>query len=83
MAVPSVARRASSRVGRISLAKLLSAVIWMLGVGGLIVTLVLWSRQRFADPTVTFVTGPVLVGEMIVALAYASVGWLLASVRSG
>ena len=83
MAVPSVARRASSRVGRISLAKLLSVGIWMLGVGGLIVTLVLWSRQRFADPTVTFVTGPVLVGEMIVALAYASVGWLLASVRSG
>ncbi len=82
VAVPGVARRSSSRVGRISLAELLSAAIWLLGVAGLVVSLVLWSRQRFASPTVTFVTGPVLVGEMIVALAYASVGWLLASVRS-
>ena len=81
MAVPGAVRPSLLKARRISPAKLLAAVIWLLGVGAVVVSFVLWSRQRFAAPPVTFVTAPVLVGEMIVALAYASVGWLLASVR--
>jgi hypothetical protein len=81
MAVQSVAKRAPSWWQRLSLANLASGALWILGVGGLAVSFVLWSRQGFAPPPVTFLTGPVLAGEMIVAFAYASVGWLLASVR--
>jgi hypothetical protein len=81
MAVQSVAKRIPSWWQRLSLANLASGALWILGVGGLSVTFVLWSRQHFAAPPVTFLTGPVLAGEMIVAFTYASVGWLLASVR--
>ena len=81
MAAPSVARRVPSWWQRLSIPNLASGALWILGVGGLSVTFVLWSRQHFAPPPVTFLTGPVLAGEMIVAFAYASVGWLLASIR--
>lgn len=81
MAVQSVAKRIPSWWQRLSLSNLVSGALWILGVGALSVTFVLWSRQHFAPPPVTFLTGPVLAGEMIVAFAYASVGWLLASIR--
>lgn len=81
MTVQGIAKRSPSWWQRLSLPNLASGALWILGVGGLSVTFVLWSRQRFAPPPVTFLTGPVLAGEMIVAFAYASVGWLLASIR--
>ena len=81
MTAQGVAKRTPSWWQRLSLLSLVSGALWILGVGGLSVTFVLWSRQRFEPPPVTFLTGPVLAGEMIVAFAYASVGWLLASIR--
>src|SRR5438034_5026700 len=79
--VSGVAKRSSPRVRGLSAAKVASGALWILGVAGLLLSSVLWSRQHFASPPVTFLDGPVLVGEMIVTFAYASVGWLLVSAR--
>jgi hypothetical protein len=79
--VPGVAKRSSPRVQGLSLANVASGALWVLGVGGLLVSFVLWSRQQFATPPVTYLYAPVIAGEMIVAFAYATVGSLLASIR--
>jgi hypothetical protein len=81
VSVPGVAKRSSPRVEGLSLANVASGALWVLGVGGLLVSFVLWSRQHFATPPVTYLYVPVIAGEMIVAFAYATVGSLLASIR--
>jgi hypothetical protein len=79
--VPGVAKRSSPKVQGLSLANVASGALWVLGVGGLLVSFVLWSRQQFAIPPVTYLYVPVIAGEMIVTFAYATVGSLLASIR--
>jgi hypothetical protein len=51
-------------------------------IGSVAFTFWMWSSQRFAPPPVRFTSGPTVVGLMVFAVAYVSIGWLLAGRKS-
>jgi hypothetical protein len=74
------ALRPLSRTPTISLPWLAASLALAATLGTVVLDVFLWSGQRFKAPPVSFIEGQsVYVAEMLMALAYGAVGWLLAS----
>jgi hypothetical protein len=64
----------------ISWPRLLATAILAASVGSVFIAIVLWAGQRFQPPPVSFIDSQlVFVAEMFYAIAYAGMGWLLAT----
>jgi hypothetical protein len=65
---------------RIRALRLIASALLVATISAVILDVALWAGQRFAPPPVSFIQGQaVYVGEMFMALAYAAMGWLLAT----
>jgi hypothetical protein len=61
-------------------ARLLAGALFIATIAVLALDIMLWAGQRFRPPPVSFIQGQAIyVVEMMMALAYGAMGWLLAS----
>jgi hypothetical protein len=68
------------RLPHINWALLLATLMLVAAVLAVAVDIALWAGQRFRPPPVSFIQGQsVFVAEMFYAVAYAGMGWLLAT----
>lgn len=68
------------RLASVPWGRLLAGTLLLATVGTLALDIALWSGQRFRPPPVSFIQGQAIyVVEMLMALAYGAMGWLLAS----
>ena len=68
------------RFASVPWAHVLAGTLLVATIGTLILDVALWAGQRFQPPPVSFIQGQAIYFvEMAMALAYAAMGWLLAS----
>lgn len=72
--------RTLPRIWSVPWPQLLASALFVATAAAIALDVVIWGGQRFRPPPVSFIQGQLIyVVEMIMALAYAAMGWLLAS----
>jgi hypothetical protein len=73
-------QHALPRLVSVHWAALLAGGLLLLTCATLLINIVVWGTQNFRPPPVSFIQGQAIyVVEMLMALAYAAMGWLLAT----
>ena len=80
MKATQVMQRTLARRPTIRLGALVAGSLFAMTVAFIILDIVVWGGQRFEPPPVSFIQGQgVYLAEMVYALAYGTMGWILAT----